>query len=49
MTDDFFGGLGFAKGEWETSTWALPFVLFVFIILLQREKDLEKPLDEENG
>ena len=47
MADHFFGGLGFPRGDWETSTWGLPFVLFVLIVLLQREKDLEKPLDQE--
>ena len=48
MADYFFGGLGFPRGDWETSTWRvwLPFVLVVLIILLQREKDREKPLDQ---
>ena len=48
MADYFFGGLGFPRGDWETSTWRvwLPFVLFVLIVLLQREKDREKPLDQ---
>ena len=48
MADHFFGGLGFPRGDWETSTWRvwLPFVLFVLIVLLQREKDREKPLDQ---
>ena len=48
MADHFFGGLGFPRGDWETSTWRvwLPFVLFVLIVLLQREKDREKTLDQ---
>ena len=48
MADYFFGGLGFPRGDWETSTWRvwLPFVLVVLIVLLQREKDREKPLDQ---
>ena len=48
MADYFFGGLGFPQGDWETSTWRvwLPFVLVVLIVLLQREKDREKPLDQ---
>ena len=48
MADYFFGGLGFPRGDWETSTWRvwLPFVLFVLIVLLQREKDREKTLDQ---
>ena len=48
MADHFFGDLGFPRGEWEISTWGLPFVLLILIILLHREKDLEKPLDEED-
>ena len=48
MADYFFGGLGFPRGDWETSSWRvwLPFVLVVLIVLLQREKDREKPLDQ---
>ena len=48
MADHFFGGLGFPRGDWETSMWRvwLPFVLFVLIVLLQREKDREKTLDQ---
>ena len=48
MADYFFGGLGFPRGDWETSTWRvwLPFVLVVLIVLLQREKDREKTLDQ---
>ena len=48
MADHFFGGLGFPRGDWETSTWRvwLPFVLFVLIVLLQREKDRDKTLDQ---
>ena len=49
MADQFFGGLGFPRGEWETSTWWLPFALVVLIILLQREKDREKPSDQEDN
>ena len=50
MEDHFFGGLGFPRGDWETSTWRvwLPFVLFVLIVLLQRENDREKQLDQED-
>ena len=48
MADHFFGGLGFPRGDWETTTWGLPFLLIVLIILLQREKDNEKPLDQED-
>ena len=48
MADHFFGGLGFPRGDWETTTWGLPFLLLVLIILLQREKDNEKPLDQED-
>ena len=50
MADHFFGGLGFPRGDWETSTervW-LPFALVVLIILLQRENDREKQLDQED-
>ena len=34
MADYFFGGLGFPRGDWETSTWRvwLPFVLVVLIV-----------------
>ena len=50
MADYFFGGLGFPRGDWETSTWRvwLPFALVVLTILLQRENDREKPLDQED-
>ena len=50
MADHFFGGLGFPRGDWETSTWRvwLPFALVVLTILLQRENDREKPLDQED-
>ena len=48
MADYVFGCLGFPRGDWETSTWRvwLPFVLVVLIVLLQREKDREKTLDQ---
>ena len=39
MADSFIRGIGFPKGDWETYTWSLPFVLIVLVILLQREKD----------
>ena len=50
MADHFFDGLGFPRGDWETSTWRvwLPFALVVLTILLQRENDREKPLDQED-
>ena len=50
MADHFFGGLGFPRGDWETSTWRmwLPFTLVVLTILLTRENDREKPLDQED-
>ena len=35
---DSFDGLGFPIGDWETSTWGLPFSLLILIILLQGEK-----------
>ena len=49
MADHFFGGLDFPRGDWETTTRGLPFLLLVLIILLQREKDNEKPLDQEDN
>ena len=48
IADHFVGGLSFPRGDWETSSWGLPFVLVVLIVLLQREKDSEKPSDQED-
>lgn len=46
LADYFKGGSGFARGDWETSKWGYPFCSYVLIILLQREKDSEKPVDQ---
>ena len=38
MADDFIGGLGFPRGDWESYTFLLPMLLLAVIGLISREK-----------